>query len=90
MKKSGLVEAMMTATGMNKKDSTLAVDTLFDTIIKTMSKGEDVVISGFGTFKVYKRAERIGRNPATGEQIKIAAAIKPKFRAGKLLKEAVR
>jgi DNA-binding protein HU-beta len=58
--------------------------------MKTMSRGEEVAITGFGTFKVAKRAAREGRNPATGEKIHIAASVKPKFRAGKVLKEAVK
>lgn len=80
----------MEATGWPKKQATEAVEAFIDTVVKTMGRGEDVVITGFGTFKVYKRAERMGRNPATGEAIKIAAATKPKFRPGKLLKEAVK
>lgn len=66
-----------------------AVEAVFETIIKTLSKGEEVAVSGFGTFRVAKRAAREGRNPKTGEKIMIAASIKPKFRAGKALKEAV-
>jgi len=90
MKKLGLVQAVMEAAALSKKQAQQAVDALFDTVVKTMSKGEDVAITGFGTFRVYRRSERWGRNPATGEKIKIAAAVKPKFRAGKLLKEAVK
>jgi DNA-binding protein HU-beta len=89
MKKSDLVEAVAEATGMQKKEAQDAVEAVLDTILKTMGKGEDVVLTGFGTFRVYDRAERWGRNPATGEKIKIAAATKPKFRPGKLMKEAV-
>ncbi len=66
------------------------VDALFDTIVKTLGRGEEGAITGFGTFRVVKRAARQGRNPKTGETIQIAAATKPKFRAGKLLKEAVK
>lgn len=90
MKKSGLVQAVADAVGLPKKQAQAAVEAVFDTIVKTMSKGEDVAIPGFGTFRVYKRKARMGRNPATGEQIRIPAATKPKFRAGKLLKEAVK
>ena len=73
-----------------KKQAQEAVDAFFDTIVKTLARGEEVGIAGFGTFKVAKRAAREGRNPKTGEKIQIAASIKPKFRAGKLLKEAVK
>ena len=90
MTKDGLTEAVMKAAGLETKTlSQKAVEALFDTITKTLSRGEDVAISGFGTFRVVKRAAREGRNPKTGEKIHIAASIKPKFRAGKVLKEAV-
>ena len=73
-----------------KKQATAAVEAVFDTITKTLSKGEEVAIAGFGSFKVAKRAARMGINPRTGEKIQIAASTKPKFRAGKVLKEAVK
>lgn len=91
MKKDGLVEAVIKAAGIEtKKQATQAVEAVFDTIIKTMSRGEEVAITGFGTFRVVKRAARVGINPRTGEKIQIAASTKPKFRAGKVLKEAVK
>mgnify|MGYP001565342126 CR=1 FL=1 len=91
MKKPELVEAVMAAAHIEtKKQAQDAVEAVFDTIVKTMAKGEEVAISGFGTFRVANRAAREGRNPMTGEKIQIAASIKPKFRAGKLLKEAVK
>ncbi|MEK7174325.1 MAG: HU family DNA-binding protein [Patescibacteria group bacterium] len=90
MTKDGLVEAVMKATGMETKAAAQrAVEAVLDSIVKTMGRGEDVAITGFGTFRVQKRAAREGRNPKTGEKIQIAASVKPKFRAGKLLKEAV-
>lgn len=90
MTKDGLVEAVMKAAGMETKAAAQrAVEALFETITKTMGRGEDVAITGFGTFRVVKRAAREGRNPKTGEKIHIAASTKPKFRAGKGLKEAV-
>lgn len=90
MKKDGLVEAVMQAAGIEtKKQAQQAVDAVFDTIVKTMSKGEEVAVSGFGVFRVADRAARMGINPKTGEKIQIKASKKPKFRAGKLLKEAV-
>lgn len=89
MKKTGLVEEVMKVLPeLKKKEAGLAVDTVFDTIVKAMSKGDDVTIPGFGKFRVARRAARMGRNPMTGEQIQIKASVKPKFRAGKLLKEA--
>jgi len=80
----------MKAAGIETKaQAHRVVEALFDTITKTMGRGEDVAITGFGTFRVAKRAAREGRNPKTGEKIQIAASVKPKFRAGKSLKEAV-
>lgn len=91
MKKDGLVEAVMKAAGFeHKAEAQRAVEALFDTIVKTLGRGEEIAISGFGTFRVVKRAARMGVNPKTGEKIQIAASTKPKFRAGKLLKEAVK
>jgi len=90
MKKQDLVEAVMTAAEIEtKKQAEKAVEAVFDAIVKSMSRGEDVAITGFGTFRIAKRAARVGVNPKTGEKINIAASVKPKFRAGKLLKEAV-
>jgi DNA-binding protein HU-beta len=90
MKKAELAEALATATGLeSKKKGVEVVDAIFDIITKTLVAGDEVKIPGFGNFKVAKRAERMGVNPKTGEKIKIAASTKPKFRAGKLLKEAV-
>lgn len=90
MKKQDLVEAVMNAAQIEtKKQADAAVQAVFDSIVKALSRGEDVVLTGFGTFKVARRAARMGVNPKTGEKIQIAASIKPKFRAGKLLKEAV-
>lgn len=91
MKKDGIVEAVMKAAGIEtKKQGQMAVEAVFDTIVKTLGRGEEIGISGFGTFRVVKRAARMGVNPKTGERIQIAASTKPKFRAGKLLKEAVK
>ncbi|OGM92396.1 DNA-binding protein HU [Candidatus Wolfebacteria bacterium RIFCSPHIGHO2_01_FULL_48_22] len=91
MKKQDFTEVVMQAGGIEvKKTAAAVVDAIFDTITKTMVKGEEVAIAGFGTFKVAKRAAREGINPRTGEKIHIAASIKPKFRAAKALKEAVK
>jgi len=91
MKKEGLVEAVMKAAGTEtKKQAQQAVDAVFDTITKSLSRGEEVAIAGFGVFRVAKRAARMGVNPKTGEKIQIPASVKPKFRAAKALKEAVK
>ena len=91
MNKVALTEIVMKTAGIEvKKQATEIVEAVFDTITKTLAKGEEVAIAGFGTFRVAKRAARMGVNPRTGEKIQIAASIKPKFRAGKVLKEAVK
>lgn len=90
MNKVGLVEAVMQAAAMDTKAAAeRAVEAVFGTIVKTMSRGEEVAIAGFGVFRAMKHAARQGRNPKTGETIQIPASIRPKFRAGKALKEAV-
>lgn len=91
MTKAGLVEAVMKVAGIETKAAAERyVEAVFDTIVRTLGRGEEVAITGFGTFRVVKRAARQGRNPKTGETIQIAASTKPKFRAGKVLKEAVK
>ena len=81
----------MKTTGIEvKAQAHRIVEAVFDTITKTLGHGEEVAISGFGTYRVAKRAARKGRNPKTGAEIMIAASVKPKFRAGKALKEAVK
>ncbi len=90
MKKTDLVEVVMKAASLEtKKQAEAAVDAVFENIVKSLSRGEEVAIAGFGTFMVSKRAARVGINPKTGEKIQIPAKTAPKFRAGKLLKEAV-
>jgi nucleoid DNA-binding protein len=73
-----------------KKEALAAVDCVFQTIAKTLKKGTPVTLVGFGTFKVDKRKARKGRNPQTGEELKIKAKKVPKFVAGKALKDAVK
>jgi DNA-binding protein HU-beta len=72
-----------------KKEAQAAVECVLDSITKTLKKEGQVAIAGFGTFKVSKRKARTGRNPRTGEEIKIKAQNVPKFSAGKALKDAV-
>ena len=91
MKKEGLVAAVMKAAKMEtKKQAQETVNTVFATITKTLSRGEEVGVTGFGTFRVVKSKARMGVNPSTGQKIQIPAGKKPKFRAGKELKDAVR
>jgi len=90
MRKPELVDAVQSAAGLDtKSQAEAAVDAVFDTITKSLSSGEEVAMTGFGTFKVSRRAARQGVNPRTGEKIQIAAKTVPKFSAGKSLKDAV-
>ena len=73
-----------------KKAAQEAVDCVLASITKSLKKGDDVTLTGFGTFKVVKRKARKGRNPFTGEEIKIKATKAPKFTPAKALKEAVK
>jgi len=91
MKKQDFIEVVMAAGKIEvKKDAAAVIDAIFNTITKALAKGDEVAIAGFGVFKTAKRAARMGVNPKTGEKIQIAASIKPKFRAAKALKEAVK
>jgi DNA-binding protein HU-beta len=87
--KNDLVAAVAASTGLSKSDATKAVDAVFDSITASLKKMQEVRLVGFGTFSVGKRAASQGRNPRTGEPIKIPASKRPKFAAGKGLKEAV-
>jgi len=90
MNKRELVEAILkekNLSHMTKKDVDQFVTTMIDTIKKTVKKGDDVSLVGFGTFSKVKRAARMGVNPATGEKIKIKARNLPKFKAGKAWKD---
>ncbi len=91
MKKAEFAEALMQAVGLETKKKGLEVTEAFlDLIIKELGRGGEVAFPGFGVFRVVKRAARMGVNPKTGEKIQIGASTKPKFRAGKLFKEAVK
>ncbi len=89
MNKSDLVDAIAKSAEISKAAAARALDATVDAIKKSLKKGDSVSLVGFGTFKVGKRAARNGRNPRTGETIKIKAAKVPKFSAGKGLKDAV-
>lgn len=89
MNKNDLVAAVAGQSSLSKADAAKAVDAVFDCIADELKKGGDVRLVGFGTFSVAKRAASMGRNPRTGEAIKIAASKQPKFKAGKGLKDAV-
>jgi DNA-binding protein HU-beta len=89
MNKNDLIAAVADKTGTSKAQAGQSVDATFDAITDALKAGDDVKIIGFGNFNVAKRAASVGRNPRTGEAIKIAASKSPKFKAGKGLKDAV-
>ena len=89
MNKSDLIDAIAESADVSKASAGRALDATIETIKKAMKKGDMVTLVGFGTFYISKRAARTGRNPRTGDAIKIKAAKVPKFRAGKGLKDAI-
>ena len=90
MNKAGLVEAVHAVLGSTKVQAEEVVDTVFGTIVKTLSKGDEVAIAGVGKFTVKLRKAREARNPKTGETVKVPATTVPKFSAAKALKDAVK
>jgi DNA-binding protein HU-beta len=90
MTKADLIDKVASSAGLSKADAGRALDAALDSIKKSLKKGQKVTLVGFGTFSVAKRKARIGRNPRTGEEIKIAASKTPKFTPGKMLKQAVK
>jgi DNA-binding protein HU-beta len=89
MNKSQLISAVASDSGLSKSDSSRAVESLIDTVTRTLKRGDEVAIAGFGKFSVVQRAARNGVNPRTGERVKIKASKAPKFSPGSALKQAV-
>lgn len=89
MNKSELIDAIAAQADLPKAAAGRALDAMIDSVSEELTKGEQVVLVGFGTFSVKERAARTGRNPRTGEPIQIAAATIPSFKPGKALKDAV-
>lgn len=89
MNKSDLVKVVADAGELSNAAAGRVLDALLDSIVKSVTKGESVVLTGFGSFEATKRAARQGRNPQTGETIQIAAATLPRFKPGKGFKDAV-
>jgi nucleoid DNA-binding protein len=87
--KHDLIAAVAASTNLSKTDAAGAIDAMLTVITKSLKKKEKVLLVGFGTFQVSKRKAGEGRNPQTGEKIKIAAANVPRFKASKQLKEAI-
>ncbi len=89
MNKTELIDAVAEAADLTKAESIRAVDAVVAAVTKALKDGDAVTLVGFGTFQVRDRAARTGRNPKTGDTIKIAASKNPSFKAGKALKDAV-
>ena len=89
MNKAELITATAEKAGLSKKDTEAAIAAMIDVITEALAQGDKIQLVGFGAFETKARAERIGRNPKTKEQIKIPASKVPVFKAGKALKDAV-
>jgi DNA-binding protein HU-beta len=89
MNKTELIDAIAAECDLSKAAAQRALDSIINHVIKAVKEGQSVQLVGFGTFAAGTRAERTGRNPRTGEEIKIAAAKTVKFSAGKAFKDAV-
>ncbi|RKX67027.1 MAG: hypothetical protein DRP42_01690 [Tenericutes bacterium] len=89
MKKAEVIAVIAKDAGISQADAKLAYESLFATITKTMKKGDSIAIPSFGTFKVSKRAARMGRNPQTGAPLKIKARNAASFKASSVLKDAL-
>ncbi|MBV9943080.1 MAG: HU family DNA-binding protein [Solirubrobacterales bacterium] len=90
MTKQEFVDQVADRAGLSKKDAAGAVDAFLDTVEDALKRGSEVTFSGFGKFSVSQRSAREGRNPATGEKIRIAASRVPRFTAGASLKKAIK
>ena len=89
MNKANLIEKIQADNDFTKAQAEQIVDSVFDSIVAEVKRGETVSIAGFGIFEAKKRAARMGRNPKTGESIQIKASTSPKFRPAKAFKDAV-
>jgi DNA-binding protein HU-beta len=89
MNKTELIGQIAAQAEIPKTTAAKALTTMIDSVIATVAEGDTVVLPGFGTFKSSKRAARTGRNPQTGEELKIAASTVPKFTAGTIFKKAL-
>ncbi len=90
MTKTDLINSLAENFDISKKDAGLFLNAILEEISDTLSEGEDIILTGFGSFKVIERAARTGVNPQTGEKIQIPATKVPRFKASKKLKEIVK
>ena len=89
MNKQDLIGQIADRAGLSRSDSSRAVETMLEVITSALKRGDEVRLVGFGNFSVTRRKASVGRNPRTGEPMQIKATSQPKFRAGKVLKDAV-
>ncbi len=89
MNKQDLIVQVADATGLGRAEASRAVESVFDVISNALKRGDEVRLVGFGTFSCSRRKASTGRNPRTGEPMQIKASSQPKFRPGKILKDAV-
>lgn len=89
MNKSDLITSMAEKSGLTKKDAEAALKALIESVVDALEQKDKVQLVGFGTFETKERAERVGRNPRTKEEIKIPASVVPVFKAGKEFKDRV-
>ncbi len=89
MNRNELVDSVASKSELRKSEASWAVDAVFDAIVEALKGGDEVRLVGFGTFSVAARAASEGRNPRTGEKIKIAASKQPKFKPGKGLRNSL-
>ncbi len=90
MNKRELIAQVGKSANLSSADAAHAVEAVLDAVREALVKGQTVALTGFGTFSVTRRAERIGRNPKTGEKVMVPAGRQAKFRASKILKDAVK
>jgi integration host factor subunit beta len=89
MTKAELIDRVLAAANLNKKEAEAAVETFFDSIIQSLRRGEKIELRGFGSFRLRARGARIGRNPKTGDRVDVPAKRIPYFKPGKELKELI-
>lgn len=89
MNKGQFIEAIAEKANLSKKDASAALEAVISTITEALKDGDKITLTGFGTFETRQRAARNGRNPHTGETIKIEAKVAPAFKPGKALKDAI-
>jgi DNA-binding protein HU-beta len=90
MNKSELIDAVAADSGLSRAEASSAIESFVAVVNKTLKKGDEVALTGFGKFSVIKRSARVGVNPRTGEKVKIKASKAPKFSAGATLRQNVK